>query len=108
MTRCRWHDDQPFTAVAYDVELPADAGRVELWLVGAGDDRLVAEIDVAPSPVVPPRILVDGSMIEVFDGTATPYTTRAYPTPNEPLAVLRTTRPTGLRAWHLGPGPNGD
>jgi beta-fructofuranosidase len=99
--------DQPFTAVAYDVELPADAGPVELWLVGAGDDRLVAAIDVAPSPVVPPRILVDGSMIEVFDGTATPYTTRAYPT-EASRWLLRATRPVRLRAWHLGPGPNGD
>ena len=98
--------DQPFTAVAYDVELPADAGRVELWLVGAGDDRLVAEIDVAPSPVVPPRILVDGSMIEVFDGTATPYTTRAYPTTTSRW-LLRTARPAALRAWHLGAEPHG-
>jgi beta-fructofuranosidase len=27
--------NQPFTAAAYDVELPPDAGRVELWLIGA-------------------------------------------------------------------------
>ena len=104
-TRCTLAPDQPFTAVAYDVELPPDAGRVELWLVGAGDDRIVAAIDVAPSPVIPPRILVDGSMIEVFDGTATPYTTRAYPTTTSRW-LLRTARPAALRAWHLGPGPN--
>jgi len=38
--------------------------------------HLVAEIDVAEPAVVSPRILVDGSMVEIFDGSATPYTTR--------------------------------
>ena len=94
--------DRPFRAEAYEVALPPDAGRVDLCLVDAGDERSVAEIDVAPSPVVPPRILVDGSMIEIFDGTATPYTTRAYPTATSHW-LLRTERPTAPHAWHLGP-----
>ncbi|MBU2666388.1 glycoside hydrolase family 32 protein [Actinoplanes bogorensis] len=51
-------------------------GPAELWL----DDTLVAEFEVPASALQPPRVLVDGSMVEIFDGTATPYTTRAYPT----------------------------
>jgi hypothetical protein len=39
-------------------------------------------------------------MVEIFDGSATPYTTRAYPTATSRW-LLRLTRPTTLRAWHL-------
>jgi beta-fructofuranosidase len=92
--------DQPFAAAAFDVELPA--GRTELWLVDGPDEHLVAEIDVAEPAVVPPRILVDGSMVEIFDGSATPYTTRAYPTARSRW-LLRLARPAALHAWHLGP-----
>jgi beta-fructofuranosidase len=90
---------EPFTAAAFDVELPA--GRTELWLVDGADEHLVAEIDVATPAVVPPRILVDGSIVEVFDGSATPYTTRAYPTATSRW-LLRPASPAALRAWHLG------
>jgi beta-fructofuranosidase len=90
--------DQPFAAAAFDVELAP--GEAELWLLDGDDERLVAEIDVADPAMVPPRILVDGSMVEIFDGSATPYTTRAYPTATSRW-LLRLTRPTTLRAWHL-------
>jgi beta-fructofuranosidase len=90
--------DQPFAAAAFDVELAP--GEAELWLLDGDDERLVAEIDVADPAMVPPRILVDGSMVEIFDGSATPYTTRAYPTATSRW-LLRLTQPTTLRAWHL-------
>ena len=97
--------DEPFAAAAFDIEPPPDAGRVELWLLDGGDESLVAEIDITTSPAVPPRVLVDGSMVEIFDGSATPYTTRAYPNAASRW-LLRTARPAALRAWHLGPGPS--
>jgi beta-fructofuranosidase len=93
--------DEPFGAAAFDVELPPSAGRAELLLLDGRDERLVAEIDVAAPSVVPPRILVDASMVEIFDGSATPYTTRAYPTATSRW-LLRLTEPATLRAWHLG------
>jgi beta-fructofuranosidase len=92
----------PFAADAFDIELPPGAGRAELWLLDGDDERLAAEVEVAGSTVVPPRLLVDGSMIEVFDGTATPYTTRAYPTATSRW-LLRLAEPAALRAWRLGP-----
>jgi beta-fructofuranosidase len=92
---------RPFAAAAFDIELAPDAGRVGLWLIDGGDETLVAEVDLASSPVVPPRLLVDGSMVEIFDGTATPYTTRAYPTTTSRWLV-RPERPAPLRAWRLG------
>jgi beta-fructofuranosidase len=97
--------DRPFAAAAFEVELAPGTGRVELWLLDGGDERLVAETDVADPAMVPPRIPVDGSMVEVFDGSATPYTTRAYPTATSRWRIL-TVRPADLRAWHLGPGPS--
>ena len=60
---------------------------------------LVAERDL--SPASPPRVLVDGSMVEVFDGGPAPFTTRAYPTPTSRW-VIRLGRPAPLRAWRLG------
>ena len=47
-----------------------------------------------------PRILVDGSIVEVFDGSATPFTTRAYPTSTSRW-ILRLARPAPLSAWTL-------
>jgi hypothetical protein len=92
---------QPFTATAYDVELHPDARRATLWLMDDGEEQLVAEVDVAAFPVVQPRILVDGSMIEVFDGTAAAYTTRAYPTRTSRW-LLRLAQPAPISAWRLG------
>jgi len=50
---------------------------------------------------VKPRILVDGSMIEIFDGTTTAYTTRAYPTTTSRW-LLRLARSAPVNAWRLG------
>ena len=93
--------NQPFTATAFDVELHADAGHATLWLVDGGAEQLVAEVHLSPLPVVQPRILVDGSMIEIFDGTTTAYTTRAYPTTTSRW-LLRLARPAPVNAWRLG------
>jgi hypothetical protein len=61
---------------------------------------MVAEIRVQDGPGTP-RILVDGSMVEIFDGSATAFTTRAYPARTSRW-VLRCDRPVSLRAWTLG------
>ena len=100
--------DQPFAAAAFDVELDRRR-RPGGAVVGRRRRRAAGRRGrpIAPAPVVPPRILVDGSMVEVFDGGPTPFTTRAYPTATSRW-LLRTARPAALRAWHLGPGPNGD
>jgi beta-fructofuranosidase len=92
---------QPFTAAAFDVELSPGTGRVELWLLDGDDERRVAEIDVAASAVVPPRILVDGSIVEIFDGSPAPYTTRGYPSATSRWMLRLDTAP-GMRAWRLG------
>jgi beta-fructofuranosidase len=91
----------PFTAAAFDLQVGGDAGQASLWLTDDAGQRPVAELQVSPTTVVAPRILVDGSMVEVFDGGPTPFTTRAYPTPNSEWLV-RVARPADLRAWRLG------
>jgi beta-fructofuranosidase len=92
---------ETFAAAAFDVEVDSAAGQASLWLADGADERLVAEIDLSPDPVVPPRILVDGSMVEIFDGGPMPFTTRAYPTTTSRW-ILRLARPARLRAWYLG------
>ena len=66
----------PAAASPLAFEAALDPGPGSLWL----DDTLVADFEVPASSLQPPRVLIDGSMVEIFDGTATPYTTRAYPT----------------------------
>ena len=90
-----------FRAAAFDVELGAGAGPASLWLVDGGAERPVAEFDLATDPVVPPRILVDGSIVEIFDGGPAPYTTRAYPTATSGW-VLRLASAAPVTAWRLG------
>jgi beta-fructofuranosidase len=83
----------PFAARAFELE---PAGDATLWLVDGADERLVASIDASERA----RILVDGSIVEIFDGDATPLTTRAYPTDSSRW-MLRLGRPTPLTAWTL-------
>jgi beta-fructofuranosidase len=89
-----------FSASAFDIELGSDAGAASLWLIDDAGKRLVAEIDVSSTPLTQPRILVDGSIVEVFDGSATPFTTRAYPTSTSRW-MLHVEQPTALAAWAL-------
>jgi beta-fructofuranosidase len=91
---------RPFTAAAFDVQFSAAAGRASLSLVDDADEALIAEWTMPPTPVVPPRILVDGSMVEIFAGKATAFTTRAYPTSTSRW-VLRFDEPASVRAWAL-------
>ncbi|GAA0907294.1 glycoside hydrolase family 32 protein [Virgisporangium ochraceum] len=66
----------PFHADSFDAELTG-SGRVMLIHVDDGAERTV--LDLAPGGGRP-RILVDGSMVEAFDGSGRALTTRAYPT----------------------------
>lgn len=93
--------NDPFPAIAFDVELHPDAARASLCTVDGSHEQLIADIDLCAAPVVPPRILVDGSIVEVFDGTGTAFTTRAYPTPTSRW-ILRLDQPAPLRGWRLG------
>jgi len=82
--------DWPFRAHAFDLDVAGPARRASLWL----DDVAVAEF------AAPARVLVDGSIVEVFDGPA-PFTTRAYPTAASRWR-LRLERPGRVEAWTLG------
>ena len=88
-------------AAAFDVELQSDAARASLRLADGPNEQLVADVSLHEGPVAP-RILVDGSMVEIFDGTGTAFTTRAYPTATSRW-ILRLGHPVPLRAWRLGP-----
>jgi beta-fructofuranosidase len=69
----------PFASSAFDVELPAGSDA-ELWLVHEDrEDELVARWTSPEQPVVAPRLLVDGSLVEVFPGGPASLTTRGYP-----------------------------
>jgi beta-fructofuranosidase len=90
---------EPFAAAAFDVELPAGSDA-ELWLVHDGhEDELVARWSSPAEPVVTPRLLVDGSLVEVFPGGAESLTTRGYPR-SESRWRLDVRGP--VRAWSLG------
>jgi beta-fructofuranosidase len=78
---------EPFAAAAFDC---AADGPFALVLRDGRDERVVVE---RPGPG---RILVDGSMVEVFDAGPRPHTTRAYPTATSRW-VVRTAAP--LRVW---------
>ena len=87
-----------FSAAAFDIEFGSDAGSASLWLIDDAGKRLVAEI--APSPARR-RVLVDGSIVEIFDDSAAPLTTRAYPTSTSRW-MLQLERPAPVSAWVLG------
>jgi beta-fructofuranosidase len=92
---------QPIHDLAFEVELPPSAGDCALWLVRATGPELVAEWTVPPRSVVAPRVLVDGSMVEIFPGGPRSLTTRAYPTGSSQWRVT-TGSDSALRLWRLG------
>jgi beta-fructofuranosidase len=94
---------EPFAASAYDCLLPPGGGRVTLALVDDGVELVVVDRPLVADPLTPPRLLVDGSVIELFDGGPTAHTTRAYPSAASRW-VLRLERPGPLHAWRLGLG----
>lgn len=64
---------------AWDVDLPAGAGEASLVLRTPEGDVVVSAWSVPDQPLQPPRVLIDGSMVEIFPGGPRPLTTRAYP-----------------------------
>ena len=91
---------EPFAATAFDCMLPPNAQRMSLWRVDRAGEHLVTERHLPTAPLTPPRILVDGSLIEIFDGGPTPCTTRAYPTMDSRWLV-RLATPGPIQAWRL-------
>ena len=89
-----WQPGVGFQAAAFEVE---STGPVQLYLADAGGEVLVA--DVAPHPAAATRILIDGSLVEVFAGT-TPMTTRAYPSRTSTWVVHA--EAVGTTVWRLG------
>ena len=83
---------------AFEVELPAGAGQVQLVLASGSAERVVAAWAVWPDR--PSRALVDGSMIEIEDGRGVPRTLRAYPVPGD-VWRMRTTTARTARTWRL-------
>lgn len=69
-------------------------GPVELLLL----DETTGRRDVVTTTSEPARILVDGSIVEVF-GSGPSTTSRHYPTPSSRWEVRA---PQGYRAWSLG------
>ena len=93
--------EKEFVASAFDIALSPGTGSASLWLNSPHSEQLVAEFEVPSSPASQPRILVDGPVIEVFDGSGVPFTTRAYPTIDSAW-ILRLEHATSLSAWTLG------
>ena len=84
--------DTPFTADAFELEV--GSGAAALWLVDGGGEELVAASRGRA------RILVDGSVVEVFDTLPAPLTTRAYPTATSAWVLRAAGAP--VAAWRLG------
>jgi beta-fructofuranosidase len=90
-------EDGSITATAFDIDLDPAASRASLWLVDGSHEQLVTEVGLHDGPGAP-RVLVDGSMVEIFDGSGTAFTTRAYPTATSRW-ILRLDRPQALKGW---------
>jgi beta-fructofuranosidase len=96
---CSVPSGSPVEERAFEVELPPGPGA--LWLVHPDREELVTEWTVPPEPVTQPRVLVDGSMVEVFAGGPRPLTTRGYPTRGSHWRVTSSAT-EDLRVWRLG------
>jgi beta-fructofuranosidase len=86
-----WEPGVGFRVPAFEVEA---TGSVQLYLADAGREVLVA--DVAPNGTTPARVLVDGSLVEVFAGPTT-TTTRAYPSATSAWVVRAAPGSTAVR-----------
>lgn len=104
---------QPFAADAFELALPPGE-RVHLRLDDAPphqDSGSAAGFEVGSwripdHPISPPRLLIDGSLVEVFPGGPTSYTTRAYPSATSHWSIhvgdSVSTTPAFVRGWTLG------
>jgi beta-fructofuranosidase len=97
--RLAWDPGVGVRVPAFEV---VTTGPAQLCLADAGTEVLVA--DVAPHPSTPTRILVDGSLVEVFAGP-TPSTTRAYPSATSRWVVRA--EPESTVVWRLGTASGG-
>jgi beta-fructofuranosidase len=93
--------DVPFSATAFDIELSNGGGAASLWLLDDAGEHPVAGLDLAPTAATGARILVDGSIIEVFAAGDIPFTTRAYPSAHSAWR-LRVERDIDVSGWTLG------
>ena len=71
------------------------AGTATLSLVDGSRETPVASFEA------PARVLVDGSLVEIFDAGPAPFTTRAYPTATSGW-IVRMSGAAAVRAWRLG------
>ena len=78
-------------------EVEGDSAGVRLILEGDGTAEIVVDIEGDQARGI--RILVDGSIVEVFADGAPPRTLRAYPGPR---SRWRVEGGSGLRIWRLG------
>ena len=78
-------------------EVEGDSAGFRLVLEGDGTTEIVVDIEGDRARSV--RILVDGSVVEVFADGAPPRTLRAYPGPRSRWRVEGS---PGLRIWRLG------
>jgi beta-fructofuranosidase len=94
----------PFAGHAFEAEIGPAAGRISLSIVDGDRTEPVLDLPAAATPRrgFTARILVDGSMVEAFDGAGSAHTTRAYPTETSRWR-LRTAGPVPIAAWRLGP-----
>ena len=91
---------EPFSEPAFEVVV---TGPARLELTDGEATRTVAE--TSGSPTVPARMLVDGSMIEVFaDGRS--WTGRGYPGPGESWRLVA--KPDAVTVHRLGLPDGGD
>ncbi|MFT4167011.1 MAG: glycoside hydrolase family 32 protein [Microlunatus sp.] len=86
---------------SFEIEIEAEIGDtstgLRLILQTDGDSEVV--VDIPGDRSAGTRILVDGSIIEVFVPDAPPQTLRAYPTPSSRWRIEGGAR---LRIWRLG------
>nr|WP_240895539.1 glycoside hydrolase family 32 protein [Kineococcus siccus] len=88
-----WRDGEALRHSAFEA---LGTGRVELLLADGGHEQAVWSTDAGG----PWRVLVDGSVVEVFAGP-TPVTTRAYPSATSTW-VLRAGTPDDVVVHRLG------
>ena len=86
---------EAFRSGAFDVEIGPGAGTATLSLVDGSRETPVASLEA------PARVLVDGSLVEIFDAGPAPFTTRAYPTATSGW-IVRVSGAAAVRAWRLG------
>ena len=84
---------EAFATAAFELEI--GPGASTLSLVDGPLSTPVASVEG------PARILVDGSLVEVFDAGPAPFTTRAYPTATSGWA-LQLSGGAAVTAWRLG------